>query len=177
MRFLRLQKGKMTEYFGWIDNYQLALPKLTTRILKIRPLTCVVCAQSRRSFFIPKIKKGCQAQWQNRKPLNSSEPTKNEPRRSLHRNSTSWSVWRTGCLKGKSESFRLRFVLFAAIRSADFPLFPSSPARFFRILGQNWVRHGEPEPTPTAPRSPSRRRRQPDRPQRPRRWRSPAKYR
>ena len=95
MRFLRLQKGKMTEYFGWIDNYQLALPKLTTRILKIRPLTCVVCAQSRRSFFIPKIKKGCQAQWQNRKPLNSSEPTRNEPRRSLHRNSTSWSVWRT----------------------------------------------------------------------------------
>jgi len=31
-------------------------------------------------------------------------------------------------------------VLFAAIRSADFPLYPSSPARFFRILGQNWVR-------------------------------------
>ena len=56
VRFLRLQKGKMTEYFGWIDNYQLALPKLTTRILKIRPLTCAVCAQSRRSFFIPKIK-------------------------------------------------------------------------------------------------------------------------
>lgn len=23
VRFLRLQKGKMTEYFGWIDNYQL----------------------------------------------------------------------------------------------------------------------------------------------------------
>ena len=62
VRFLRLQKGKMTEYFGWIDNYQLALPKLTTRILKIRPLTCAVCAQSRRSFFIPKIKKGGQAQ-------------------------------------------------------------------------------------------------------------------
>jgi hypothetical protein len=31
-------------------------------------------------------------------------------------------------------------VLFAIIRSADFPLFPSSPARFFRILGQKWVR-------------------------------------
>lgn len=30
VRFLRLQKAKMTEYFGWIDNYQLALPKLTT---------------------------------------------------------------------------------------------------------------------------------------------------
>ena len=41
---------------------------------------------------------------------------------------------------GKSESFRLRFVLFTAVRSADFPLFPSSPARFFRVLGQNWVR-------------------------------------
>ena len=32
------------------------------------------------------------------------------------------------------------FVLFAAVRSADFPLFPSSPARFFRVLGQKWVR-------------------------------------
>ena len=31
--------------------------------------------------------------------------------------------------KGKSESFRPRFVLFAIIRSADFPLFPSGPAR------------------------------------------------
>ena len=50
------------------------------------------------------------------------------------------AFWSVGCLKGKSESFRLRFVLFAAIRSADFPLFPSSPARFFRILGQNWVK-------------------------------------
>ena len=49
------------------------------------------------------------------------------------------AFWSVGCLKGKSESFRLRFVLFAIIRSADFPLFPSSPARFFRILGQNWV--------------------------------------
>ena len=50
------------------------------------------------------------------------------------------AFWSVGCLKHKSESFRLRFVLFAIIRSADFPLFPSSPARFFRILGQNWVR-------------------------------------
>ena len=77
------------------------------------------------------------------------------------------AFWSVGCLKGKSEPFRLRFVLFAAIRSADFPLYPSSPARFFRVLGQNWVRHGVPEPTPTAPRSPLRRRRQPDRPRRP----------
>ena len=46
-----------------------------------------------------------------------------------------------GCLTHKSESFRLRFVLFATVHSADFPLFPSSPARFFRVLGQNWVRN------------------------------------
>ena len=36
-----------------------------------------------------------------------------------------------GSLKHKSESFRLRFVLFTAIRSVSFPLFPSKPARFF----------------------------------------------
>ena len=46
-----------------------------------------------------------------------------------------------GCLTHKSESFRLRFVLFATVRSADFPLFPSSPARSNSILGQNWVRN------------------------------------
>ena len=50
------------------------------------------------------------------------------------------AFWSVGCLTRKSESFRLRFVLFTTIRSADFPLFPSSPARFFRILGQNWVK-------------------------------------
>ena len=50
------------------------------------------------------------------------------------------AFWSVGCLKGKSESFRLRFVLFAIIRSADFPLFPSSPARSNSILGQKWVR-------------------------------------
>ena len=49
------------------------------------------------------------------------------------------AFWSVGCLKHKLESFRLRFVLFTAVRSASFPLFPSSPARFFRILGQNWV--------------------------------------
>ena len=52
-----------------------------------------------------------------------------------------------GSLKHKSESFRLRFVLFATVHSADFPLFPSSPARSNSILGQNWVRHGAPAPT------------------------------
>ena len=50
------------------------------------------------------------------------------------------AFWSVGCLKGKSEPFRLRFVLFTAVRSADFPLFPSMPVRFFRILGQNWVK-------------------------------------
>ena len=82
-----------------------------------------------------------------------------------------------GSLTHKSESFRLRFVLFAAIRSTDFPLFPSSPARFFRILGQKWVKHGALTPTPTASRRPSRRRRQQDRPRRPHHSCSPAEYR
>ena len=50
------------------------------------------------------------------------------------------AFWSVGCLKGKSELFRLRFVLFSTIRPADFPLFPSSPARSNPILGQNWVR-------------------------------------
>ena len=50
------------------------------------------------------------------------------------------AFWSVGCLKGKSELFRLRFVLFTAVRSADFPLFPSSPARSNSILGQKWVR-------------------------------------
>ena len=77
------------------------------------------------------------------------------------------AFWSVGCLKGKSESFRLRFVLFATIRSADIPLFPSGPARSNSILGQKWVRHGAPAPTPTVPRSPSRRRQQQDRPRRP----------
>ena len=31
--------------------------------------------------------------------------------------------------KGKSELFRLRFAPFAAVHSADLPLFPSGPAR------------------------------------------------
>ena len=51
------------------------------------------------------------------------------------------AFWSVGCLKGKSEPFRLRFVLFAAVRPADLPLFPSSFACFFRILGQKWVKH------------------------------------
>ena len=87
------------------------------------------------------------------------------------------TFWSIGCLKGKSESFRLRFVLFTTIRSADFPLFPSSPARFFRVLGQKWVKHGAPAPTPTASRRPSRRRRQQDRPRRPHHSCGPAEYR
>ena len=52
------------------------------------------------------------------------------------------AFWSVGCLKHKSESFRLRFVLFTTVRSADFPLFPFRPARFFPILGQKLVRGG-----------------------------------
>ena len=87
------------------------------------------------------------------------------------------AFWSVGCLKGKAELFRLRFVLFATVRSTNFSLFPSSPARFFRILGQKWVRHGAPAPTPTVPRSPSHRRRQQDRPRRPHHSCSPTEYR
>ena len=87
------------------------------------------------------------------------------------------AFWSVGCLKGKSEPFRLRFVLFTTVRSANLPLFPSSPARFFRILGQKWVKHGALAPIPTASRRPSRRRRQQDRPRRPHRSCSPAEYR
>ena len=50
------------------------------------------------------------------------------------------AFWSVGCLKHKSEPFRLRFVLFTTVRSADFPLFPPRLARFFRILGQKWVK-------------------------------------
>ena len=49
------------------------------------------------------------------------------------------AFWSVGCLTHKSESFRLRFVLFATIRSADFPLFPPRPARSNPVLGQKWV--------------------------------------
>ena len=39
------------------------------------------------------------------------------------------AFWSVGCLTHKSESFRLRFVLFTAIRSADFRCFrPDLPA-------------------------------------------------
>ena len=49
------------------------------------------------------------------------------------------AFWSVGCLKGKSELFRLRFVRFTTVCSADFPLFPSSPACSDPILGQKWV--------------------------------------
>ena len=48
------------------------------------------------------------------------------------------AFWSVGCLKGKSESFRLRFVLFATVRSADFSLFPSGLPAFFVF----WVKSG-----------------------------------
>ena len=50
------------------------------------------------------------------------------------------AFWSVGCLKAKSESFRIRFVLLAIIRSADFPLFPSRPACSGSVLGQKWVK-------------------------------------
>ena len=53
------------------------------------------------------------------------------------------AFWSVGCLKGKSESFRLRFVLFTTVRSGGGPLFPSGPARSDSILGQKWVRNRE----------------------------------
>ena len=45
------------------------------------------------------------------------------------------AFWSVGCLKGKSESFRLRFVLFTTVHSADFPLFPSNTTRFLSDSG------------------------------------------
>ena len=47
------------------------------------------------------------------------------------------AFWPVGCLTHKSESFQLRFVIFATVRWADFPLFPPSPARSNSILGQS----------------------------------------
>ena len=44
--------------------------------------------------------------------------------------------------KGKSESFRLRFVLFTTVHSADFPLFSSGPAHSNSVLCQKWARNG-----------------------------------
>ena len=49
------------------------------------------------------------------------------------------AFWSVGCHKAKSELFRLRFALFAAIRSTDFSLFPSGHTRSNSILGQKWV--------------------------------------
>ena len=37
------------------------------------------------------------------------------------------AFWSVGCLKGKSESFRLRFVLFTTVRSADFSVVSVQP--------------------------------------------------
>ena len=48
------------------------------------------------------------------------------------------AFWSVGCLKHKSESFRLRFVLFTTVHSADFPLFPSGLPAFFVF----WVKSG-----------------------------------
>ena len=50
------------------------------------------------------------------------------------------AFWSVGCHKAKSEPFRLRFTRFSAIRSVDFPLFPSSLPLSNPILGQKWVK-------------------------------------
>ena len=50
------------------------------------------------------------------------------------------AFWSVGCLTHKSEAFWLRFVLFTAVHSADFPLFPPSPACSGSVLGQKWVK-------------------------------------
>ena len=50
------------------------------------------------------------------------------------------AFWSVGCLQRKIASFLLDLVLFGAVRSEKFPLFPSSPARSNPVLGQKWVR-------------------------------------
>ena len=50
------------------------------------------------------------------------------------------AFWSVGCLTRKSESFRLLFVRFATVRSADLPLFPFRHARSNPVLGQKWVK-------------------------------------
>ena len=45
------------------------------------------------------------------------------------------AFWSVGCLKVKSESFRLRFVLFATIRSADFSVVSAQPCLLFSCSG------------------------------------------
>ena len=66
---------------------------LEKQILKIRPLTGRNVRKVDGLFLFQKSKKGGQSQWQNRKPLTSFEPKRNEPRRSFYRNSTSWCKW------------------------------------------------------------------------------------
>ena len=50
------------------------------------------------------------------------------------------AFWSVGCLTHKSEPFRLRFVLFAAVYWMAFPLFPFSSAHSNSNLGQKWVK-------------------------------------
>lgn len=51
------------------------------------------------------------------------------------------AFWSVGCLEEKTEPFRLRFALFAAVCWTDFPLFPSGTACSGSVLGQKWVKH------------------------------------
>ena len=50
------------------------------------------------------------------------------------------AFWSVGCLEEKTEPFRLRFALFAAVCWTDFPVFPSGTACSGSILGQKWVK-------------------------------------
>ena len=50
------------------------------------------------------------------------------------------AFWSVGCLPRKIASFLLGLVLFGAVRSEKFPLFPASPVRSILILGQKWVK-------------------------------------
>ena len=50
------------------------------------------------------------------------------------------AFWSVGCLREKTEPFRLRFMLFTAVCWTDIPLFPSRTPRSNSNLGQKWVK-------------------------------------
>ena len=50
------------------------------------------------------------------------------------------AFWSVGCLPRKIASFLLGLVLFGAVYSEKFPLFPASPVHSIPILGQKWVK-------------------------------------
>ncbi len=50
------------------------------------------------------------------------------------------AFWSIGCLGEKTEPFQLHFPLFAAVHSADLPLFPPGTTCSGSNLGQKWVK-------------------------------------